>query len=102
MHSSLMPLRPCLECGRLSPSSRCDQHKRGSTSERGYGAEHERAKRQPEYRDATRCVTCEEPFTPDNPKTAGHAKAQRHGGTTADGIIPQCQDCNYGWRRTGT
>jgi hypothetical protein len=50
---------------------------------------------------ATHCTVCGEPFTDDNPKTAGHTRAQRHGDSDGD-IEAQCQDCNYGWRKTGT
>lgn len=66
---------------------------------RGYDAKYETAKKTPEFRKATRCETCGKKFTPENPKTGGHRKDIRAGGSTEDGIFPQCRRCNYGWRR---
>lgn len=46
-----MPLRPCLDCGRPGPASRCDSCRstknrerdaqRGTSAQRGYGTEHQ-------------------------------------------------------------
>lgn len=91
-------------CPELVTSGRCFVHRRqrdlarGSRHERDYGADHDRAKRDPDYLTATHCETCSRPFTEDNPKTAGHRLDVRKGGR-GSGIFPQCQDCNYGWRR---
>lgn len=93
-------LRACVECGTPSDQARCPAHRRGTTTQRGYGWEHQQRQQDPEYLEATHCTTCGQPFTEDNPKTAGHVVAQRHHGTGH--IEAQCQDCNYGWRRTGT
>jgi hypothetical protein len=95
----------CLEpgCPELVTSGRCFTHRRqreiarGSRQQRGYDAKHDRAKRDPDYLAATVCLTCERPFTPDNPKTAGHLVDIRSGGRES-GIFPQCRRCNYGWR----
>ena len=95
-----MKLKTCTVCGAVSSEPRCAKHRRPARQKRGYDAEYERALRAPAYLAATKCATCHEPFTADNPKTGGHVKAIRNGGTTADGIIPQCARCNYGWRRT--
>ena len=104
-----MSKRVCVEagCPELIDQgrSRCRAHEReldrerGTPAERGYDREYERAKRQPEYRDATLCATCGEPFTRDNPKTAGHKLDIRTYGPNNAGIIPECRTCNYGWRR---
>lgn len=101
-------MRVCLEtgCPRTTKRTRCDEHERardkarGTRQERGYDAEFERAKRDPAYVAATHCVSCDEPFTASNPKTAGHSTALRKGGQ-GSAIVPQCRRCNYGWRRTG-
>lgn len=91
--------KTCTVCGRPADGPRCAQHKRPSPRARGYDAEYERALRSPAYVAATHCLTCGRPFTSDNPKTGGHVKAIRHGGTAADGIFPQCAGCNYGDNR---
>ena len=36
-----MPLKPCIECGQISPQARCPDHRRGTTADRGYGSEHQ-------------------------------------------------------------
>jgi len=94
-----MALKPCLVCGTITDQARCPKHRRPPRQQRGYDAEYEAALRDPEYVAATHCGTCHQPFTKDNPKTGGHRVAIRDGGTTADGVFPQCADCNYGWRR---
>lgn len=35
-----MPLRPCIECGTISDQTRCPAHRRGTTTQRGYDAQH--------------------------------------------------------------
>lgn len=98
---------PEVGCPALTDGGRCVDHRRqyekqrGRRQERGYDSQHDRARRAA-LANATRCTTCHEPFTADNPATAGHAKAIRDGGTTADGIHAECRRCNYGWRRTGS
>lgn len=84
----------CAECARVK------DRQRGSAAERGYDAAFEAAKRRPEYVNATHCTECGDPFTPSNPKTAGHIKAIRKHGPNSAGITPQCRRCNFGWRRT--
>jgi len=74
---------------------------RGSSTQRGYDAAFNTAKRQPKYVNATHCTECGCAFASDNPKTAGHVVAIRKGGQ-GSGITPQCRRCNYGWLRTGT
>lgn len=102
-------MKQCISCGRVteySPCSTCRSERnrardeeRGSRQDRGYDADFDRAKVAPAYVNATHCATCHEPFTPQNPKTAGHRTALRRGG--GDGsIIAQCRRCNYGWRKT--
>jgi hypothetical protein len=104
-----MPLRPCLDCDRLTdrPDSRCPacatryELRRGRRQQRGYDTEYEHERARALAR-ATHCHTCGQPFTADNPVTGGHRIARRHGGTTADGIKPECRRCNYGWERSGS
>lgn len=91
------PLKTCTTCGRtIAGGTRCSRHARPKRQDRGYDAEYERALKRPQFLAATHCLTCDEPFTPDNPRTGGHVRALRRGGTTADGIFPQCAHCNYG------
>ena len=73
---------------------------RGSTTQRGYDARYRKEARAVKEK-ATHCSECGVKFTLDNPATAGHTTAQRHGGTTDDGLVAQCRRCNYGWRKTG-
>jgi hypothetical protein len=99
-----MPLRPCLTCGALSRGSRCPTHtrevqairdaKRGTTNERGLGAEHQRQRRA--LIDAAgpimNCPRCDRPITAKNPLTGEHGVARAHGGTELTGLI--CRSCN--------
>lgn len=104
-----MPLRPCLDCDRLTgrSDSRCTpcagarELRRGRRQQRGYDTayEHERARA---LASATHCASCGVRFTDRNPATGGHVIARRHGGTTADGIKPECRRCNYGWEASGS
>jgi hypothetical protein len=109
-----MPLRPCLgtpdqTCSRLTDrtDSRCPacaaarERARGTRQQRGLGSDYDRAREQA-LTGATHCATCGQAFTLDNPATGGHVKARRHGGTTADGIKPECRRCNYGWEKSGS
>lgn len=76
--------------------------RRPSKQERGYDAEYDRAGETPEFKAATHCETCGHMFVASGgpyQKTKGHRKDIRKGGTTADGIFPQCAKCNYGWKR---
>jgi hypothetical protein len=108
-----MAKRPCLDCGTPAEGTRCEQHRlakqrtrergrnRPTKQQRGYTKEYDSA-REVALATATRCRTCGGPFTPDNPATGGHMKAVRRGGTAYDGVKAECQDCNYGWRRSGS
>jgi hypothetical protein len=66
-------LRPCLDCGRLSPRSRCPDcerarnRRRGSTTQRGYGDEHQRLRAQliATYSPDDPCARCSEPLGDD-------------------------------------
>jgi hypothetical protein len=63
-----VPLRPCLGCGRPGPGSRCAtcrsaknserDAQRGTTTERGYGAQHKAERAAWEPKVATGTVTC--------------------------------------------
>ena len=88
--------------GGLCPGcSQAREQQRGSSSQRGYGVDYQRA-RAKALDGATHCCTCGDPFTVDNPATGGHVVAVREGGTVADGIGAECRRCNFGWRRTGS
>ncbi len=107
--------RPCLDCGALSPGSRCEPcrlaknnaryARRGTSTERGYGSAY-RTRRAQTLQGATHCATCGSEFTEDNPATGGHVQdlralprdQRRASAGTAD-LMPQCATCNYGWRR---
>lgn len=109
--------RPCLDCGALSPNTRCEvcrkqqdnqrYARRGTTTERGYG--HAYRQRRPEVLDsATTCVSCGREFTDDNPATTGHVadlrdlpRELRQGTAGTAELMPQCAACNYGWPRGG-
>lgn len=95
-----MPRRPCLDCGTLTPSTRClpcrrtQQRNRGrpTTTQRGYGAEHQ-ARRQAlkPHVDAGKanCWRCSEPIQPGEPWDLGH---DDHNRTQYRG--PEHADCN--------
>lgn len=99
--ASPMKLKSCVECGALGPSTRCELHPRGTTTERGYGWSHQQQLEDPEYLAATHCTNCGDPFTEDNPKQGGHVVPIREGGQGGDPVAPHCRRCNAGWRRTG-
>lgn len=100
--------RICIEPGCSTPcsSTRCPTHareyeaKRGTNKERGYDYRFRKASKQAKA-NATHCDECGRPFTASNPATGGHRRAVRNGGSTDEGIVAQCRECNYGWRRTG-
>jgi hypothetical protein len=74
-----MVLRPCLElgCGTPSPRTRCPAHtrqrqqrrdqQRGTTAQRGYGAEHDRIRAEAvaTYQPSDPCWRCGLPLGPD-------------------------------------
>jgi hypothetical protein len=103
-----MSTRPCLDCQRLTDRSdsrcpacaRAKELRRGRRQQRGLGADYVRARDQA-LAGATHCATCGQPFTDANPATGGHIVARRRGGTTADGIRPECRRCNYGYQKSG-
>jgi hypothetical protein len=74
---------------------------RGTRTARGYGPDHQAAKRQLQAEGHTHCTRCHQPFTPANPMDTGHLVPIRDGGTAADGVAPHCASCNRGWRATG-
>lgn len=74
-----MPLRPCLDCDRLSPRSRCPtctrgrDRKRGTTTQRGYGWAHQQRKAEDEASalPTDPCPKCGQPLGPP-PWDQGH------------------------------
>jgi hypothetical protein len=65
-------LKPCLDCGALSPNTRCPTHTRaksrarGTTTARGYGTEHARLRAQlvATYHPSDLCPKCGQPLGP--------------------------------------
>jgi hypothetical protein len=65
--------KPCLDCGTLSPNTRCPTHTRakdrarGTTTQRGYNAEHQRLRAQlvATYLATDPCPRCGLPLGPD-------------------------------------
>lgn len=98
-------MKACTVCGVPGPAARCELHRRGSASARGYGRAH---------RQATATAMTAEPWchtaggcpypdtgTPTNPLTGGHpyTLADCGGDMTvwsAQVRVPQCQRCNSG------
>jgi len=113
-----MALRPCLDCGTLVDGSRCaacrsaknrdrDQA-RGTSTDRGYGAEHQAERTEWEPRVATGRVVCRRypsgqcvapsPFiAPDEPWHLGHPDAACPAPKAPEHVI-----CNVGAPRRGT
>jgi 5-methylcytosine-specific restriction endonuclease McrA len=112
-----MPKRWCIGCRKLfdldsTGTQRCPpcqatattaRNARANTTARGLGWTHVKRKQQDENYQAAdtcqcpgcpRCGTgCGEPFTMDNPKTAGHVVPRSQGG--GDGpILAICRSCN--------
>lgn len=83
----------CDDCRRAAEKQRPNRHQRGYDS-------HYVKVRDAAVEGATHCETCGQAFTQTNPATGGHRIDVRAGGTTDDGIFPQCRRCNLGWRRT--
>ena len=112
-----MPKRWCIDCGNLydldtTRTHRCPacQHTRTqaiqarpSSSSRGLGwAFSARKAADQAYQQATHCqchgcpwcgTSCHRPFTPANPKTAGHLVPRSQGGH-GSAILAICRSCN--------
>jgi 5-methylcytosine-specific restriction enzyme A len=83
------PLRPCIDCGTPARGSRCPAHqreherayerKRGTSHQRGLGAEHRRIRAQV-LREEYTCWLCGQPARPGDPLTADHVVARANGG----------------------
>src|ERR1044072_4125830 len=107
----MMPrYRVCIEAGcpnYTEGHTRCDdcrsayEQARGTRTARGYGAEHQAAKRTLRAEGHTHCAACGEAFTAENPMQTGHVVPVREGGSADDGVAPHCRRCNAGWRSTG-
>jgi len=87
-----VPPRPCLDCGRLTAATRCTtcrRHRdraRGTTTQRGYGAEHqnERAAALADLaaNPGQPCPICTQPLTTDQALDLHHLTQIAHGGKT--------------------
>lgn len=87
-----MALKACLDCGTLSPATRCPPcarardntryARRGTRQQRGLDTEYDR-NRAIILASATVCAICGRPGTPTDPLTAGHITDRQHGGTNA-------------------
>ena len=85
-----MPLRPCLDCGRLTSGSRCEpcgrayrqaqERERPSTTARGYGSEHQATRRvwaeEIEY-GIVSCARCHRRIFPSDAWDLGHSEDRR-------------------------
>ena len=87
-----MPVKPCLDCGALSTSSRCRRHRRLSTGQRGSTRQWRQVRAQVLLRDGYRCQLCGRP--------AGHVDhivVKRDGGSDHPGNLrATCAACNLG------
>lgn len=109
-----MPMRPCLDCRRPTEGRRCTacsrtkEQQRGSTTDRGYGAEHQRERAAWAPRVATGTVTCRRaPFglciadrqtiRPDEPWHLGHPDA-----ACPAPKAPEHEACNVGAPNRGS
>lgn len=92
-----MALIPCLECGELSPKSRCPKHRpdhRLTRTQRGLGSEHDKMRRLVVRPDSL-CHWCGRPATVNDPLTADHLIPRAHGGTsTRENLVPAHRSCN--------
>lgn len=95
-----MALKQCIDCGQLSPKTRCptcrsakEQQRaatRGNTTQRGLGWEYQQA-RKTLLADHPACVYCGEPAD-----TADHDTPRSEGGTNhPENLLPACAHCNY-------
>jgi HNH endonuclease len=95
-----MALRPCLDCGKTTNGNRCPtdrtrhERARGTTTQRGLGADHRRQRTQAINRagNPTHCPRCDKPITATNPITGEHGTPRAHGGTQITEVI--CLSCN--------
>lgn len=84
-----MALRPCIDCGTLTPNTRCPIHtrarsrardqQRGSRQQRGLDNTYDR-NRSILMANATVCAICHRPPTATDPLTADHIVRREHGG----------------------
>lgn len=93
---------PCLDCGRLTSSTRCpscrtaynrlrDSH-RGTTTARGYGAGWRKIAAAVLERDSYRCHWCG-----GSADTADHVIPKAAGGTDQlANVVAACRPCNFG------
>jgi hypothetical protein len=85
-----MVLRPCLDCGEPSPNTRCPAHTR-TTAERGYGAEHQRARARLARQLPAPCgYGCGRMLYPDTDWVAAHVLD----GRPESGWTASCRSCN--------
>ena len=61
--------------GKCTPCQQADRHRRGTTTQQGYGWEHQkrRARLLAELVDGTPCPICHRPMNKTDPLDAGHA-----------------------------
>lgn len=109
-----MPLRPCLDCGKLSPGARCEEH--GAIKRRASNARYRpHRERRPDYDAAererraqtvaawravhgdlcpgwNRAAHMADPAT--NPLTADHLQSVRSGGAECGPLGVLCRSCN--------
>lgn len=100
-----MPQRPCLDCGRLTPQSRClacqrararrRETTRPSPTTRGYGSAWRRLRARIVARDGHACRQCGTAGTHGNPLTVHHVLAKALGGIDDEAnLITLCKRCH--------
>ena len=94
-------MRICIDCRKVCEKSPCNKcrskrnqlrdAKRGTTTERGYGAEYQRLRKEL-LADNPPCYWCGKPAT-----TADHAIPLALGGANIKtNLVPSCGKCNFG------
>lgn len=104
-HTRTMTIRPCLACGtHTAAGNRCPacatvhqravDARRGTTTQRGYGANWARISAFIIARDRA-CADCGATGSPGNPLTADHIVPKHHGGTDhPTNLICRCRKHN--------
>lgn len=92
-----MVLRPCLDCRKLSPNSRCvdcaraKDRARGTTTQRGLGWQHQQQRRV-QLDAVAYCEDCGHTGSEGNPLTGEHGTPRVLGGRQVTATL--CRVCN--------
>ena len=85
-----MAMRPCIVCGQPTAGSRCPRHGRASTSARGYGPAHQRARAALLATLPTPCGYGCGTILDERTRVAAHVID----GDPSAGYIASCRSCN--------